>query len=375
MKRNILYVDDEPENVIVFEAGFEDDFHIWTADSGREALELVEEVNFPVVVADQRMPEMTGVELFDIMRQRHPYTQRIILTGFIDSDAMLESINKGQVFHFVTKPWERSLLMSVLIRAVEAHDMAMANSALTDRLVASERCATLGQVAAQVAHEMGNQLGSLPLLELIEQKYLDHPDLVMMAQFAREMHQRLEELIAEVASFVRFEQEAVPKRPVELADATHELVSFLRFDKGIPQGQFNYKVLARPVISANKVKIQQVLVNLIKNAAYAVRGRTDGQITLSLDRQRNEAVITVDDNGCGMSPETLERIWEPFFTTKGEQGSGLGLDVSRRLIEAHDGTISCQSALGCGTTFVIRLPAAQHAHPGLGRPAATMARP
>ena len=82
MTRDILYVDDEETNLIVFESAFEDDFNIHTATSAAEALEILEEHPIPVVVADQRMPEMTGVEMFAILRQKYPHTQRVILTGY-----------------------------------------------------------------------------------------------------------------------------------------------------------------------------------------------------------------------------------------------------------------------------------------------------
>ena len=145
MKRDLLYVDDEADNIIVFEAAFEDDFKIWSASSGQEALAILEETAIPVVVSDQRMPAMTGVELFSIMRRKFPHIQRIILTGYTDPENMIEAINQGQVFHFVKKPWERPFLLSVLIRAFQAHDLAVANSALTEQLVLSERLAFLGQ--------------------------------------------------------------------------------------------------------------------------------------------------------------------------------------------------------------------------------------
>src|SRR6187455_1412789 len=137
-KRDVLYVDDESENLIVFQATFEDRFNVVTATSGQEALELMAQRTFPVVVADQRMPRMSGAQLFEAMRDKFPHTKRVMLTGYADSKAML---------------------------------------------VAMDRAATLGRSAAQLAHEMGNQLCMLPLLELIEERYSDQEELVQMAGF------------------------------------------------------------------------------------------------------------------------------------------------------------------------------------------------
>lgn len=358
MKRDLLYVDDENDNLVVFEMAFEDDFNIHSATSAREALRILERTPIPVVVSDQRMPEMTGVEMFAIMRRQYPHIQRIILTGYTDPDGMIEAINQGQVFHFVKKPWERPFLLSVLIRAFEAHDMAVANSSLTDQLVLSERLALLGQATARLTHEIGNQLCLLPMIEFIEEKYSDQLELCKMASLARESMQRLTGLIREVKEFMRFDQHAFSRQPIALVETIHDLVSFLRFDKSIPSQKLKVQVDSEPVVLGNKVKLQQVLVNLIKNAAHAIRERPEGQITVTLGSEGGSAVVRVSDTGCGMTPEVLTRIWDPYFTTKGSEGTGLGLDISRKIIEAHGGAIDCSSTTDVGTCFVVRIPLA-----------------
>lgn len=364
MKRDILYVDDERDNLIVFEATFEDAFNVYTANSGRKALELLEQRPFPVVIADQRMPVMTGSELFEIMRTKYPHTKRIMLTGYADSNAMLDAINQGQVFYFVKKPWERHVILSILRRAIEAYDLSIANMALTDRLVAADRCAALGRSAAKVAHEMGNQLCMLPLLELIEEQYADRADLVQTAEFARKTYERLVQLVNEVKAFVRFENEDAPLRRLSLAEVLHELLEFLRFDSSFPSSCISLEIAGEPFVMANAVKLQQVLINLLKNAAHAVRDVPEGRIGVKAAIEGDEAAITISDNGCGMPPEVAARIWEPFFTTKGDEGTGLGLDIVKEIVESLGGRIDCRTAPGAGASFIIRLPLARPANEG-----------
>lgn len=356
MKREILYVDDEVENLIVFQATFEEYFNVVTAGGGQEALDLLEQRPFPVVISDQRMPRMTGAELFEAMRDKYPHTKRIMLTGYADSKAMLDAINQGQVYYFIKKPWEQDLVFSIVTRAVEAYDMAMSNLMLQDRLVAADRCAMLGRSAAQLAHEMGNQLCMLPLLELIEDEYSDHEDLVCMAGFARTTYERLVQIINEVKAFVRFERETVVTQQVPLPEVVRELVEFMRYERTMPLAKLEVEISAEPWVEGNRVKMQQVLLNLLKNAAHAIRERQNGVVRLSLAEEGEVAVIKVADNGIGMSEETASRIWDPFFTTKGTEGTGLGLDVAKSLIEAQGGSIDCVSAPDKGATFTIRLP-------------------
>jgi C4-dicarboxylate-specific signal transduction histidine kinase len=282
-----------------------------------------------------------------------------MLTGYADSKAMLDAINQGQVYYFLKKPWERHDIFSVLSRSIEAYDLSVTNSALTERLVAVDRCAALGRSAARIAHEMGNQLCMLPLLELIEERYSNHDDLMQTAVLGRQTYDRLLQLVNEVKSFVRFEQTGVELQPLALSDLLHELVAFLRYDKTLPYSRLALRIHAEVTIAGHAIKLQQVLINLIKNAAYAIRDRADGQIALELDASRSEAVIAVRDNGCGMSPEVAARIWEPFFSTKGDEGNGLGLDIVKGIVEAHGGHIECVTAPNVGTTFTIRLPVCQ----------------
>lgn|SRR5487761_876822 len=356
MKRDILYVDDELDNLVVFEATFESTFNIHTANSAAKALDLLDRQAFPVVVADQRMPGMTGAELFEVMRRKYTHTKRVMLTGYADSKAMLDAINQGQVYYFLKKPWERHEIHSVLSRAIEAYDLSVANCALTDRLVTIDRCAALGRSAARIAHEMGNQLSMLPLLELIEERYAEQDDLVQTATLARQTYERLVQLVDEVKSFVRFEQTGIELQPLALADLVHELVAFLRYDNTLPHARLAVRIHAEPSVKGHPVKLQQVLINLLKNAAYAIRDRANGQIALELDAKRSDAVIRVRDNGYGMTPEVAERIWEPFFTTKGDEGNGLGLDIVKGIVEAHGGRIGCETKPGSGTMFTVRLP-------------------
>jgi two-component system sensor histidine kinase/response regulator len=355
-KRDVLYVDDESENLIVFQATFEDRFNVVTATSGQEALELMAQRTFPVVVADQRMPRMSGAQLFEAMRDKFPHTKRVMLTGYADSKAMLDAINKGQVYYFIKKPWEEDFVFSILVRAIEAYDMAVSNMVLQERLVAMDRAATLGRSAAQLAHEMGNQLCMLPLLELIEERYSDQEELVQMAGFARTTHERLLQIINEVKAFVRFEREQVVMQPISLAGVLHELLEFVRHERSLPLERLIVEMEADPLVNGNRIKLQQVVLNLLKNAAYAIRGREGGQIKLRLSVADSQAAITVSDNGCGMSQEIAARIWEPFFTTKGDEGTGVGLDLSKSIVEAHGGTIDCLTAPDQGATFTIRLP-------------------
>lgn len=365
MKPDILYVDDEMDNLIVFEAAFGTDYNVHVLSTARDALQFLEHTPVPVLIADQRMPGMSGIELFRIVRDRHPHTKRIVLTGYSDAAAMLDAINKGQVFHFVTKPWQRESLAAVLVQALEAHRLELTNSVLMDQLAAAQQFAMLGHAAAKMTHEIGNGICVLPLIEYVDQYHSDDEVLSQLASGARIAHERLTHLLDEVRQLVKGGNRDMAFRPLRLADLVREFVSFLRFDDRIEPARLKLDICHEPLVMANYSKIQQVLLNLINNAFFAIRGQADGRVIVRLENAVSRAALSVIDNGCGIPAEHLPRIWEPYFTTKGKEGTGLGLAICRELIEAHGGELDCQS--GSGTTFTIRLP---HFRPSANWPAA-----
>ncbi len=356
MRRSLLYVDDQRENLVVFRAAFGQHFDILEANSASRALELLSAHEVPVMVADQRMPDVTGVELCEIVKRAYPHTIRMILTGYTDSEAMMEAINRGQVYSFITKPWERQALFSVLLRAFEAHDLTVSNNALAERLDHAERCAALGRCAAGIAHEMRNNLFILPLVELIENKYQQHAELVELARIARLTHDRLKELLDEVKSFVHMDDKNCHKLRTNLGHVVRETVALAGMHENIPRQALSLVIQADPMVHCHKGRIQQVVFNLIKNAADALKPHKQPRIEVTVAQERSDAVIAVRDNGPGIDPKYIQQIWEPFFTTKGDDGTGLGLDICRRIVQNHAGTITCYSELGRGTTFVVRLP-------------------
>lgn len=118
----ILYVDDEVDNLVVFKSVFRSEFQIQTSSSPMEAYETVKKENFHIVIADQRMPEMTGVELLEKVHLTKAEPVRILLTGYSDSQALIDAINKARIFYCSTKPWKSEDLKSVLLKAIEHYE-------------------------------------------------------------------------------------------------------------------------------------------------------------------------------------------------------------------------------------------------------------
>jgi|SRR5690606_607573 len=118
-KISVLYVDDEANNLISFKATFRLKYKIYTALSGAEAMKIIEQHPIDVIITDQRMPQMTGVEFLEEVIKVNPDAMRILLTGYADMSAVVDAVNKGKIFHYLSKPWSEEELDETIQKAYE----------------------------------------------------------------------------------------------------------------------------------------------------------------------------------------------------------------------------------------------------------------
>lgn len=141
----VLYLDDEEPNLFSFKAAFRREFEVHTCDEPHKAVRLLDEHEFHVVLSDQRMPRISGVEFFELIMPDHPDISRILVTGYADTDAVVDAINKGQVYRFVSKPWNEEELRGVIRAGYELNRSRVQNAAQ-----GTEVLATLQALGAEV---------------------------------------------------------------------------------------------------------------------------------------------------------------------------------------------------------------------------------
>lgn len=134
---NILYVDDEMNNLMSFKATFRLKYNVFTALSGDEAIRILNEYPIEVIITDQRMPNMTGVEFLEIVLKTNPEPMRILLTGYADLNAVIEAVNKGKIFHYLSKPWNEEELDMTIKRAYDIYVKRKEEQIITKKLTVS----------------------------------------------------------------------------------------------------------------------------------------------------------------------------------------------------------------------------------------------
>ena len=136
---NVLYVDDEPHNLTAFKAAFRRDYNIFLAECAQKAKEIVEASDIHVILSDQRMPVTTGIEFFESLIATRPEPIRILITGYTDINAVVDAINRGQVYKYLTKPWNENDIRIFVDRAYEVFKLRKENEELNRKLLDANR--------------------------------------------------------------------------------------------------------------------------------------------------------------------------------------------------------------------------------------------
>lgn len=227
-----------------------------------------------------------------------------------------------------------------------------------EELVKAEQLAMIGRVAAGIAHEVKNHLSPFMLADMIAREYPNDQKIRSAAEIMLEAQQHILDLVNEIRSVAGGSSTARETEAQDLAAVTEGVFRFMQCDAKLKKvRKVTLSVKARPVVILNARAMRQILVNLLRNAADAVPAEK-GEIRVEVSETEQQAIVEVKDNGAGIPPEIAERVFEPFFSTKGEQGMGLGLDISRKLVEELGGDIEFSSEVGAGTKFRVVLPKA-----------------
>ncbi len=367
----VLVIDDEMGPRESLRMLLKPSYQVHTADSVERGLELLSEKKPDAIVMDIRMPGITGIEGLRRIRQIDPHLSVIMLTGFGALETAKEALRLG-ANDYISKPFDAREMREVISRNVErtrlhrtsenaASEIKELNNRLLQELAQKERLASLGQDSAEFVHDIGNPLtivwgyvqllakkleesgnanggGSNKEIEIIEQNVRLCRDLLTMWQSygssdaAPHKVVSISEIVAEVVKSV----EAMAKENgVALkCDLTDDVCS----------------------VTGDPVQITRAIQNVIINAIQASI-ETKGTIEVSCIRKDFYVDVRIADNGHGIQPEQISKIFDPYFTTKqGKSGTGLGLYITKKVIEDHSGSIKVDSTPGVGTTITIRLP-------------------
>ena len=339
------------------------------AGGGEEGLSMLEDHPTDVVVMDVKMPEMSGIEALHRIKDKHVGTEVILLTGHAATQDGVEGIKSG-AYDYLTKPVEFDHLLGKIIQAYEKilgekqqKEAAEYKTRIKQQMIATERLAALGTLASGVAHEINNPLAIINQAAGYMSTLLQKQELAEMprkATFEKAL-QKIEKSIIRARNITHQLLGNVRKTKSLLAEVdafelVNETLQLIRKEAQVKEITVKLQTSENlNPIWTDPHQIRQVLINLISNAIHATSEQ--GHISIQVEATAAGISIAVSDTGTGIPKEHLEKIFEPFFSTKAPgEGTGLGLFVTREIVEKLGGTVAVMSRVGQGSQFTVLIP-------------------
>lgn len=406
--QRLLIVDDEAAVRSLFARCLNERYSCETAANAQEALEWLQREPFAMVLTDIQMPGLGGIELLRKINELYRDTAVIMVSGVDRTQRVIDAIRMG-AYDYLLKPCDLDVLELCVARGLERRtllrnarrykedlesrniELARQKSELErvqGQLVHSEKMASLGQLAAGIAHELNNPAGfiysnmavlpqyvsklqqmllvydNLSLNESDAKRILaartnidfDHilSDLASIAADSYDGAQRIRDIVQNLRLFSRLDEAELKQVDLhEGIESTLRLLSQYYTSSHITLKRDYGNI---PLVTCYAGQLNQVWMNLLVNAAQSIGG-VQGEVCITT-RVEDETISTsISDTGSGIAPEHLNKIFDPFFTTKPVgDGTGLGLSISHGIVVRHGGVLSVESVIDRGATFTVSLP-------------------
>jgi len=382
----LLIVDDEDEILKALHRQFRRDYQVYTARSAEEGFRLLMENPIHVIISDQRMPKITGSEFLGKVKTEYPDAIRLLLTGYADIQAVISAVNEGNIFRYVTKPWDPVELSTIVRQAFERYHLLVENRKLLIELQAGN--ARLEQRVAERTTELKETLDKLQTVNMQKDLYMgmaahdlrspitviqgftdlllhpktppeDYPEIVYVI---RETLHNMLKLLDDILDITTIESGKLTLRPhrVRLRSYMEDILHL----NGMLAERKHIRLISDfpPTIGDgwfDPQRIEQVFNNLLSNAfKFSHEGTT---VTVAGRRVDGGIEFSVSDQGQGIRPDELVLVFGEFQKmstrpTNGEHSTGLGLSICKRIVELHGGIIRVESELGRGSRFSFVLP-------------------
>jgi len=375
----LVVVDDEPEVLRSLYDLFRLEYRVLTFERAADALAALGTIDdVAVIMSDQRMPAMTGVQFLEQAQRLHPDATRLLITGYADIKAVIDAINQGHIARYVTKPWDADELATVLRQSVEQHALIVEKNRLlrelkesNARLVEANR---LKMKFIEVAsHELNTPVTVVLGLTELWKMMMEGVATAAEKTWVERIHgagKRLASTVERMLKLLKTDQVA-PSMSCEMVElepllrrTIGDLTPFLE-----ARGQSIELVVAPDLgsVEVDPPKVADVVTNLVVNA---IKFTPDGgTIRVEADAEGPDRVsVRVTDRGLGIASADCSHLFEPFFTGNdtmhhssgdyqfGKKGMGLGLCLVKAFVEMHGGTVSVETEPGRGSTFAFTLP-------------------
>jgi len=408
-KYTILYVDDEPENLSGFKFIFRRDYKIYLAQSAQEGIDIINNNPIQLVITDQRMPKVTGIEFLERIAAEHPDITRIILTGFADVEAVIQAINKGRVYRYITKPWNKDDLKVTIDNALESYKLRKENRQLISDLrevnqtleqytqtleeKVKKRTEQLAQINAEIkiinanleetvkertinleesnqklaqtnreldlflyrsSHDLRSPLTTLLGIFEVGKMTLADPQSLELFGTAKSVVHKMDNMLGRLVMLNDINYSKNSFQEIDFLAIFTRIRTEIEDNLGIKAQRFELSI-QHTHFQTNPDWLYILFKNIIENTYYFAKNQAP-EIEIKIWESKNELFISVKDFGLGIEEEYLPLIFDMYFRTEASQSNGLGLYIAKKALEKLHGKIHVESKRNDYSLFCVSLP-------------------
>ncbi len=375
-KYSILYVDDEKNNLLIFKDTFRRNYNVFTATSAKEGSEILKKEKIDIILSDQRMPEVTGIDFFKQTLKEYPNINRILITGYTDFKAIKTAINDAKIYQYVQKPWREDDLNSTIQEALKIYELENENKRLLldlkdayekikiEKENAEESNRLKSVFLSNLSHEIRTPMngiigfsGFLKNKDLTFEKRLEFVDVIIRSS------EQLLKIIEDIVEISKHQTKQIKVKKSEFNIVTffediYAICSTQLGDKKLSLNLKNNILNNQNVIRTDETKLHKITSNLVENA---LRYTDEGYVDIIYTIKNSKLIVEIKDTGIGIDTKMHDEIFERFRqederVSKEYGGLGLGLSIVKENLEILGGSIKLQSEKGKGASFIFEIP-------------------
>jgi signal transduction histidine kinase len=305
---NILYLDDEEQNLVSFQALFRRQYNIFTTTSAHDAVDILNNNEIHIIFSDQKMPEVSGVEFFETILPDFPRPVRILLTGYADIEAVIDAINKGQVYRYVAKPWDENELSICIENALEKYRREQELLSKSNDLEQSN--AALEQFVFSTSQELRNPAEHILQASSILEKFIDDTEASAALRTIQQQAKRLQDFSEQISRYYSNSKAAAENTEVNLEELIQHSVDSVPGNLTQANWTITSDVKLNGRFISDKSRIAIVLQNLINNAvSFSDVSKSINNIQISAIQNAEKAIFRISDQGIGIDPGRLNQLF------------------------------------------------------------------
>ena len=353
---SILYLDDEEQNLVSFQALFRRQYNVYTTTSAHEAVDILNKHEIQIIFSDQKMPEVSGVEFFETILPDFPHPVRILLTGYADIEAVIDAINKGQVYRYVAKPWDANELAICVENALEKYGREQELLSKSKDLDQSN--AALEQFVFSASQELRNPTDHIrQALSVLQNSHNNNDAAAAALLTIQQQVIRLEDFSEQIARYYSHSKASAEKAEVNLEQLIQQSIDSI--PRNLTQTAWNISTelnLNGPFVS-DKARLLIILQNLLNNAVrFSDINKSSNHIQVSVIQNAEKAIFRIADQGIGINHENLHQLFGLQLNSEKASAGGINMYLTKSVVDKMQGKISVSSTPGEGTLITFEIP-------------------